>query len=323
MRKIYLVVIFLVLILSSCNLPVPKESQPSISNPAIQSGPVQILSPQNGENLPADPVSVKFTAKGGPFIEADLLVDDAVIASAVQDGASELINGSLLWDQPTGGAHTLTIEVLTPNKEIFSSSVQVTIIGLVGAGESSSEDQTPLAQATKDAGLEAARQRVIQILQENYGIKVTNPPVGQKARYGVTTDPWTSAIYYKDWFINVSIYPDGREVHYAYPLNYSDPYDASSPIKPVDKPIPMCRPSGTIKLLVVFVDYQNLGLNQQEVSDALVQTVGQINDRYLEASRAIGLQTAILQLQATVAYLSSPPAMPDHLLTPELVRNER
>lgn len=321
MKKIHLAVIPLVLILSSCNLPVPEESQPSISNPAIQNGPVQILSPQNGENLPASPVSVIFTATGGPFIEADLLVDNAVIASAAQDGTSELINGSLLWGQPSAGVHTLTIEVLTANKEIFSSSAQVTITGPGGAGRAQSEDQSPVAQATKDAGLETARQRVIQILWENYGIKVTNPPVGRKTRHGVTSDPWTSAIYYEDWFINVSIYPDGREAHYAYPLNYSDPYDVSSPIKPVDKPIPMCRPGGAIKLLVVFVDYQNLDLNQREVSDALVQTVGQINDRYLEASRAVGLQTAILQLQATVAYLSSPPAMPDHLLTPELARS--
>ena len=313
MNKKRLLILLLTMMLISCNLPT------AVSNPPVQGGPVQILSPQSGANLSAGAVTVQFTATGGPFIEANLYVDDVFVATVAQDGTSESISGTIVWDNPTGGAHTLTIEVLTPNKELFSASAQVTIEG--GAGEDASAGQTPLAQPTQDAGLEAARQRVIQILLDEYGISMTNPPVGQKARGGVFTDPWTSAIYYQDWFIHVSIYPDGREVHYAYPLNDSVPDPASTFIeKPGDKPIPMCRPSGTIKLLVVFVNYQNLGVTQQESLDALAQTVDQINGRYVEASQAVGLQTPILQIQATGAYLSSPPAMTDHLLNPELVR---
>ena len=313
MSKKCISVVLLALLLTSCNLPLQSATKPSVSEPLVQSGAVQILSPQNGIQLPGTAVLVQFIATGGPYLEVDLLVDNVPVATLAQDMTSGSISGAISWEQPTGGPHTLTIQVLTLNKEISSASVQVAI---VGAGVV----QAPAAQPTQDASLERARQRIIQIILDNYGITLTNPPVGRKARQGVTTDPWTSALYYKDWFISVSIYPDGREVDYAYPLNYSDPYATPSLMKPGDKPIPMCRPSGTIKLLVVFVDYQNLGITKQEAFDSLAQAVHQINGRYVEASQAVGLRTPILQIQFTPAYLSQPPAMPDHLLDPELVR---
>ncbi|MBI5353419.1 MAG: Ig-like domain-containing protein [Chloroflexi bacterium] len=321
MNKNYPLVFLLVLMLTACNLPAQNTNVDTPIPPTqSQSGPVQILSPQSGANLPAGPVTIQFTATGGPFVEADLSVDGAPVAFIAQDGTSTSISGALVWNQPTAGSHTLTVVALTLNKEVLSTSVQVTVEGAGGVGQNSSGGQTPTAQPTQDAGLEAARQRVIQILHDTYGITVTDPPVGRKLRQGVTTDPWTSAVYYKDWFINVSIYPDGREIDYAYPLNYSDPQALSNVMKPGDKPVPMCRPSGVIKLLVVFVDYQNLVVTQQEALDSLTQAVDQINGRYLEASQAVGLSSPIMELQATGAYLSSPPATLDLLLTPELIR---
>ncbi len=313
MKKKSISVVLLILVLSSCNLPTPASSNPSAGNDSVK-----ILSPQGGATLPADAVSIQFTAEDGPFIEADLLVDNSPVSFVAQDASSRSINGMLSWDRPTSGKHTLTVQVLTLNKEIYSASVQVMIEG--GSGQSSSGDQTPMAQSGPDAGLDAARQRIIQILHDDYGLTITNPPVGRKVREGVTTDPWTSALYYKDTFISISIYPDGREEHHAYPLNYSDPSDPSSLIKPEDKPIPMCRPSGTIKLLVVFVDYQNLDVTQQEAIDSLTQTVGQINGKYVEASQAGGIQNPILKLQATGAFISSQTIMTGHLITPDLVR---
>ena len=326
MNKQFPRIVLLTLLLAACNLPAsnPATFSPASTSPtaipAVPGGPVLILSPQAGAELSGGPLAIQFTATDGPFIEADLLVDNTPVTSAVQDGTSSSISGTLVWDQPVPGAHTLTVMALTLNKEVLSASVQVTVAGSGGAGQGGSVDPTPPAQSTVDTGLETARQRVIQILHDTYGVNMTDPAVGRKSREGVTTDPWTAALYYKDWFINISIYPDGREVDYAYPLNYSNPAPLSAFMKPGGKLIPMCRPSGLIKMLVVFVDYQNLGVTQKEALDSLTESVNQINRRYVEASQAVGLQSPILQLQATGAYLSSPPAALDQLLTPALVQ---
>jgi len=108
----------------------------------------------------------------------------------------------------------------------------------------------------------------------------------------------------------------------AYPVNHADPNAHPNFINPNDKSAftHVCRPSGTIKLLAVFVDYQNLGTTQDEAIEALSQAVTQINGKYAEASRAVGLESPILQIQATGAYLASPTLNPYHLLTPEIVR---
>ncbi len=104
---------------------------------------------------------------------------------------------------------------------------------------------------------------------------MTAPPVGRKSRQGVTTDPWVSAIFFEDWFISILIYPDGSEAVFAQPLNRADPNARPNFLDPNDKMgfIHVCRPRGTIRLLVVFVDYQNLGVTQQEAFDALTQAV--------------------------------------------------
>ena len=317
MHKLYSQIVLLALLLTACNLPASTPAAPIHAATVAPAGPVQIITPQNGAEIPAGPLPVQFTAVNGPFIETDLLVDNAPITSIVQDGASESVSGTLVWDQPIPGAHTLTVMALTINKDVLSASVQVNIEG--GAGQGTPIQ--PAQPAAPDTGLDAARQRVIQILHDNYGINMTTPAVGRKSREGVTTDPWTSAVFYKDWFINVSLYPDGREVDYAYPLNYPAAEPLSDRMKPGNKLIPMCRPRGVIKMLVVFVDYQNLGVTQVGALASLTEAVNQINARYVEAAQAVGLIDPILQLEATGAYLSSPPAGMDQLLTPDLARS--
>lgn len=302
-----LLILFLI---TSCNLPAPAMSGPSS---------VQILSPQDGENLASSAVEVRFTAAGGPFIETNLLVDNTLVSFAAQDAASPTISGALTWNQPTDGDHTLTVIALTLNKEIISDSVHVRVGDVSGAGQGLGGAPTPMAQPDQNTGREAARQRIIQILQTEYGVNLENPPIGRKTREGVSTDPWTSAVYYKDTFISISIYPDGREDHHASPLNYADPSAPESLITPGYKPTPTCRPSGTIKLLVVFVDYQNMGVTQQEAFDAMSQTTSLINEKYFEASQATGVQNPIMKLQTTVAFLNSPPSTPDQMLTPEMI----
>ena len=311
--------ILLLPIIVSCNLPgAVKPEQGTIPSPTtLPVNGVVILSPQNGTLLPSgSPVQVQFTASGGPFLEVNLTVDNfAPVANMTN--TDSVVTGTLTWDTPSDGAHKFTVTALTYEKEIISASVDVTI-----GASSPGPTAVPSLPPTSDVGLEAARQRVSQILIDKYGFNMTAPSVGRKSRQGVTTDPWTSAIYFEDWFISISLYSDGSEAVFAYPLNHADPNAHPDFIDPNEKAgsIHLCRPRGTIKLLVVFVDYQNLGVSQAEAFTALAQAVGQINGRYAEASRAVGVSTPILQIEATGAFIPPPPAMPNNLLTPDIVR---
>lgn len=303
----------LVPVILSCGLPDTSTPAQGVM-PVLTSQPangVVILSPQNGAVLASgSPVQVQFAANGGPFIEVNLTVDDSAPVASITN-TDAVVTATLIWDAPTDGAHRLTIQAVTYEKNVLSASVDVTI-ATIGA-------------PTTDVGLEAARQRVIQILHDQYGLAMTAPPVGRKSRQGVTTDPWVSAIYFEDWFVSISLYPDGSEAVFALPLNHADANARPDFINSDDKfagKTHVCRPAGTIKLLVVFVDYQNFELSQEEAFDALAQAVSQINGKYAEASRAVGVENPILQIEATGAFISPPPSMPNNLLSPEIVRSQ-
>jgi hypothetical protein len=286
--------------------PTPAASPASPAATPVTSDGVSILSPADGASLPASPLEVRFTVGGGPFIEADLVADNAVVASATEDGTSVAINGSLVWEHPTGGRHNLTLQALDMNKGVHSASITVTIEGAA---------VTPVPSQTPDAGSEVARTKILAILHDTYGLTMTSPPISRKAREGVTTDPWVASVFLKHWFIDVSVYPDGRVMDYADPLAYADPAFKPSLIQPDDKPISRCRPSGTLKILAAVVDYHNMGATGHEALAALADAAARINAKYLEASRAVGLTSPILQVQVTTVYLPSPPKAPGGLLT--------
>lgn len=310
MNKKRLSWIFLAWLIVACNLPSQQTQIPA------QKGTVQIISPHFGATISGSQVAVQFTASGGPFIEANLFVDNMKVGTVVLDGTSENINSAIMWQATSNGEHIIMIELYTDKKEALSSTILVTINDI---GNNVDFTETLLPQPSQTIEEETARQRIIQILSEEYGIAVTNPPVARKKRPGVTTDPWTSAVYYQDLFISISLFPDGNEVHYARPLNKSQIATEFLGDKPTEKPNPICRPSGTLKLLAVFVDYQTLDVNQAETSLALNESIAQINGRFLEASQAVGLQSPILEIQATSTFLSSPPTLINHLLTPDLI----
>jgi hypothetical protein len=89
-------------------------------------------------------VQVAFTAFGGPFIEFDLLVDDANVASQTASSSEAQVTGSIQWDAPTSGGHSLKVQVLDANKNIASAEVQVQ----VGTGGSPTGTALPSGPTT-------------------------------------------------------------------------------------------------------------------------------------------------------------------------------
>lgn len=313
------------LLLTACNLPqtaasstgsVPAGASPVLPTPG---GPgVQILSPAAGAQLPAGaPVTVQFTAAGGPFIEADLLVDNQISDTLPLAADAAAPAGSLTWKTPAAGTHTLTVEVLTPEKQIYAASVQVGIPGADGTVPAvSAAAQTALP--THDPGLESARRQVIQIMHDTYRLDLTSPPVMRKYRYGVPGDPWVSVIFYKNWMYDIEIFPD-KVVQSPHPIDGLP--DNSVPIPPDQKATSVCRPAGTLKILVAFVDFANLGIGKEQALGTLAQVASQVNASMAHYSTLGGAAAPILQLKLDGVFLSPVPAMPDHLLTPALVKS--
>jgi hypothetical protein len=305
-----------IILLSACNLP-QKAAQPTLPPATLtglpEGGPaVVIISPLQEAHLPAGAaVQVQFGASGGPFIEADMSVDHQPTASLALAQDDPAPSGTLTWSAPEAGTHTLTVQVLTPEKQLYTASIQVVVDG--GQAAATTPDS-----AAADPDRESARQQVIQIMRDTYHIDLSAPPVIHKARQGVSNDPWASVIFSKNWMYSILIYPD-RVVESPHPIDQES--DGSVPVPPDQKAFPVCRPAGTLKILVALVDFQNLGVTKAQALDALAQTAAQLNTELAHYSTLGGAKTPILQLQVDGVFLSPAPAMPDHLLTPEIVKS--
>lgn len=138
--------IVLVLLLAGCNLPVQKKAgssptglpqaastpAPSAVSPAVlPPGGLAILvtSPADGAQIAAGaPVAVQFSAVGGPFLEAVLLVDDIVVNSVnLTSSADAQVSNSLQWQSPAAGAHVLRVEIMDLNKNLASAVLNVQV----------------------------------------------------------------------------------------------------------------------------------------------------------------------------------------------------
>jgi len=179
-------ILFIVL---ACNMPAPGGATgplPSAENitPLTGAG-VQITSPANDSQLAVgQSVQISYVASGGPFLEVDLQVDGQPVTTIPMNSQEPEISGTIEWSDPVDGGHNLTVQVVTLEKTVYSSSVDVTI----GVPLSVPIPGQPITQIP-DPSLDAARQRVIEILKDHYGLNMTAPPVGRKSRSGVTTDP--------------------------------------------------------------------------------------------------------------------------------------
>jgi hypothetical protein len=313
---LYLVLVFF--LLSGCNFPLAGQALQATAAPGVLptlNGPgVQIVSPADGAQIvEGQPITVQFVSAGGPFIEADLSSETGPLTTLALPADDPTPSGTLSWQSPTAGEHTLTVTLFTPEKQMYSASIRVVVAPVNGATAAPTS-----AAATQDPEREAALSQALTIFNDTYGLGVNAPPLMRKHRPGVPDDPWISVVYVGNWMYALSLYPDHVEQQVA-PINMQD--DGSVPIPAGTKVISICRPAGTLKILVAFVDYQNLGVTKDQELTALDKATSALNEKFAELSTAGGAASPILQLQTTGVFLSPAPVMTDHLLSPETVKS--
>ncbi len=248
----------------------------------------------------ASALDVSFQVNG-----LDLMDENDRVESLTNPTGSTPFRGEVHWSPINGGGeYTLVATALSGDK---SGSVQATVHVTVSGVAAFTPTPPPLDQAS-------ARRRFTQLYQQLYGVNIPDPSI---QRFDFPNLPnrsrWISAVYYKGWRYYIELFDDS---HYDLsPLPYADP------IHPSNKDVfTICRPAGQYKILVVFVDYGNLALNQAEVRQETQSISAWTNQLYDNFAVSQGFASSPLHIQTDSVWIAPPPS-PGNLLTLAQIRS--
>jgi hypothetical protein len=216
------------------------------------------------------------------------------VARAHNDSYTNPFRVDLVWNPYLGnGTYTLTAYARTaePAENLFqplaSSSITVNVAGIPD-------------------GTQSIRDRFIQLYSDRFGLSVPIPPLARYIRPSpAAIDPsrWVSAAYIGDYDYEIDIMDDGSVTINRMAVNHAESGLAT-----------ICRPTGTLDMLVVFVDYGNSGISQAQAFSAVSSAQSQSASWHQAYAASHGLSSPLLQIQTTPAFISAPP-VPGEFLT--------
>jgi hypothetical protein len=323
----------LVLLLSSCNLVRPVTTTPALpaaqpvvsttnTQPVTSSGDagmqLRFVNLTDGGTLPAAldaqgrplvlvqvqvtgiaPLFVTLTANGFPAVD-----DGGHDLVAVNTSSALPFTGEIPWSPANGGGeYTLVATAMSNEKQFATASAHVTVTGIPVF--------TPTPPPPDKAG---AQQRISELIQQEFGVSIPEPSVYRfdaPQRPGISR--WIGSAYYKGTRYYIDLYDD---THYAWSNgDYSDPAHRLSGGKWI-----LCRPSGTFRVLTVFVDYGNTGIVRDAALAKVLVVVDWLNGLYAAFAASQGLSAPLMRVEADAAYVSPPPA-PGEFLTADQIRS--
>jgi hypothetical protein len=267
------------------------------------------LNLQNGDTVSLSPSAPQFLveaeASGAAAAEISLQADGAQLGTQINSSGADPFRAEFAW-APTRGSrdYVLTLDSLTGDKSATAQAqITVHVVGAPLAAE------TPTAQNTVPAVDPAAKSAILQAYQDEFGLASIVPPIARKYRYGVE-DPWVSTAFIGNKLYQVYRNPDGSVETYkfsVYPDLTPNPYKGFAGG-------PVCRPSGGYSMLVVFVDYGNLGMKAADVLADLQAATAAVNAAYAAYPRGPADSTPILQLQTTGAVIPVPSTLDNYMV---------
>jgi hypothetical protein len=273
---------------------------------------LRFISPTDGSSA-----AVAFDANGRPSVAVKIEVTGVAPFAvdlfangvpAVDDGGHQLevrdpsgvvpFTAEIAWTPPKGGGeYSLTATAVDSNKNQADATVHVTVTGVAAS--------TPMPPALTH---DQAASRLMQLLQDTYNVRIPAPSL---QRFDAPANPnrsrWIGAAYYKGMRYYAQIFDDGHVEWSNGP--YADPAHRST-----TGAYTYCRPAGTYKVLVVFVDYKNTGTAKQNALATVPGVVAWLNGQYTAFAVSQGFSSAPMRIDADAAYVDSPPA-PGELLT--------
>jgi hypothetical protein len=329
------IILTLALFLSGCNLPVAIPADVPVGTPSGGAAPIASSTPASSAT-PISGMQIRFVnltdggtvagtfdENGKPLVRVQVEVSGLVplfvnltvnglpavdegghtLEAANASGASPF-TGEIPWSPANGGGeYTLVAGALDSNKQYFEATVHVTVTGIPVF--------TPTPPPPDMAG---AQQQISELIRQEFGVSIPKPSV---YRFDAPRQPnisrWIGSAYYNGTRYYIDLYDD---THYAWSnAEYSDLAHRVS----VDKWV-LCRPSGSFRVLTVFVDYGNTGAKRDEVLSKVPPVVSWLNGLYSGFASSQGLSAPLMRVEADAAYVSPPPT-PGEFITADQLRS--
>jgi len=242
------------------------------------------------------PMVVDLEANGLPAVDEVGQIVEALNTKGVLPFIAEIP-----WSPPNGGGeYTLVATALDNDKQIAEVTAHVTVTGVATF--------TPLPPPLSQ---EQTTRRVSELFQEKYSVTIPAPSL---QRFDFPKNPtrsrWIAAAYYKGMRYYVQIFDDAH-------IEWSNG-EYSDTTHRLNKDIYFCRPAGTYRVLVIFVDYGNTGTVREDALVKVPVVVDWLNGLYTSFATSQGFASAPLRIEADAAYVASPPVLGE-LLTAEQI----
>jgi hypothetical protein len=236
------------------------------------------------------PLDVTLQANGLPALD---VTGHAV--EALNKGGAAPFTGDLGWvPNDGGGDYTLVVTAMTENKDFATATVHVTVTG------------TPHLTLPPIPTEDQARAKFVKMVQDQYHVTIPKPSM---QRFEAPSIPkrgrWIADAYYKGYRYYLSMFDDGHTEWANGP--YSDPAHRGSDSF-------WCRPTGSFKVLVVFVDYGNTGIIRSDAEAKVGVVVPWLNGLYDGFATSHGSSSGLMHVTADTGWVPSPPTK-DALLT--------
>ncbi len=246
----------------------------------IDNGGTLIANTDSSTGLPS--VSVKVESNDSR-LPVGLEADGLLVAIDTNNRGKLYDQIKLKWTPWHGnGRYVLNLQLLDGQNRNIPSS-QVIIVNVAGISEN----------------VPTMKSRFIELYKDHFGLNLTAPVFARYNASDQTVDEksrWVSTSYIKDQLLELNIFDNGAITSTAYSVNSN-------------KGAGFCRPSGSIRMLAVIVDYGNTGLNPTEAEAALQIGLEKTQKQWIDYSRQIGLSEPILKvILKTIVYRAPPQA---------------
>jgi hypothetical protein len=211
--------------------------------------------------------------------------------------------GEIPWSPSNGGGdYTLVATAMNDEKQLVMVTVHITVTGVA----TFTATPPPLDMA-------GAQQRISELIQQQFNVSIPKPSVYRSdTPRNPSMSRWIGSAYFEGMRYYIDLYDD---THYAWSTGA---YSNTAHKVDGDKWV-FCRPSGTFRVLTVFVDYGNTGADRGTLLAQVPVVVDMVNSLYVDFALNQGFSTPLMTVLADAAYVSPPPT-PGEFLTADQLR---